>query len=88
MALHGMGARVIVTEVDPINALQAAVSGYQVMSMEKAASQGQIFVTTTGCRDILIGAHFEQMPNDAIVCSRGIFLCLFVITDLLRYWPF
>jgi adenosylhomocysteinase len=70
LALHGMGARVIVTEVDPINALQAAVSGYQVTTMEKAASQGQIFVTTTGCRDILVGEHFEKMPNDAIVCSK------------------
>merc|ERR1712144_147672 len=59
MALHGMGARVLVTEVDPINALQAAVSGYQVITMEKAASIGQIFVTTTGCRDILVGEHFE-----------------------------
>jgi adenosylhomocysteinase len=70
MALHGMGARVLVTEVDPINALQAAVSGYQVITMDKAASLGQIFVTTTGCRDILIGEHFEKMPNDAIVCSK------------------
>lgn len=70
MALHGMGARVIVTEIDPINALQAAVSGFQVMTMEKAASQGQIFVTTTGCRDILVGEHFDAMPNDAIVCSK------------------
>ena len=70
MALHGMGARVIVTEVDPINALQAAVSGYQVLTMDKAASEGQIFVTTTGCRDILVGSHFEKMPNDAIVCSK------------------
>ena len=68
-ALHSMGARVLVTEIDPINALQAAVSGYQVTTMEKAASQGQIFVTTTGCRDILVGKHFEQMPEDAIVCS-------------------
>ncbi|EHK99208.1 putative Adenosylhomocysteinase [Glarea lozoyensis 74030] len=73
MALHGMGARVIVTEVDPINALQAAVSGFQVTTMEKAASQGQIFVTTTGCRDILVGEHFEKMPNDAIVCNIGHF---------------
>jgi len=69
MALHGMGARVLVTEIDPINALQAAVSGFQVISMDKAASVGQIFVTTTGCRDILTGKHFEAMPNDAIVCS-------------------
>ena len=73
MALHSMGARVIVTEIDPINALQAAVSGFQVMPMEKAASQGQIFVTTTGCRDILVGEHFEAMPNDAIVCNIGHF---------------
>ncbi|KOS18777.1 Adenosylhomocysteinase [Escovopsis weberi] len=73
MALHGMGARVIVTEIDPINALQAAMAGYQVTTMEKAASVGQIFVTTTGCRDILTGPHFEAMPNDAIVCNIGHF---------------
>ncbi|KAK0386173.1 hypothetical protein NLU13_6010 [Sarocladium strictum] len=73
MALHGMGARVIVTEIDPINALQAAMAGYQVIPMEKAASIGQIFVTTTGCRDILTGEHFEAMPNDAIVCNIGHF---------------
>ncbi|KAL6694539.1 Adenosylhomocysteinase [Trichoderma pleuroticola] len=73
MALHGMGARVIVTEIDPINALQAAMAGYQVTTMEKAAPIGQIFVTTTGCRDILTGAHFEAMPNDAIVCNIGHF---------------
>ena len=71
MALHGMGARVIVTEIDPINALQAAMAGYQVTTMEKAAKFGQIFVTTTGCRDILTGVHFEAMPNDAIVCSKS-----------------
>ncbi|KAF2401137.1 S-adenosyl-L-homocysteine hydrolase-like protein [Trichodelitschia bisporula] len=72
-ALHSMGARVLVTEVDPINALQAAVSGYQVTTMEKAASIGQIFVTTTGCRDIIVGKHFEAMRNDAIVCNIGHF---------------
>ncbi|KAF5962868.1 adenosylhomocysteinase, partial [Fusarium coicis] len=73
MALHGMGARVLVTEIDPINALQAAMAGYQVTTMEKAAKVGQIFVTTTGCRDILTGEHFEAMPNDAIVCNIGHF---------------
>ncbi|KAK8216499.1 Adenosylhomocysteinase [Phyllosticta capitalensis] len=72
-ALHSMGARVIVTEIDPINALQAAVSGYQVTTMEEAAPLGQIFVTTTGCRDIIVGKHFEAMPNDAIVCNIGHF---------------
>lgn len=72
-ALHGMGARVIVTEIDPINALQAAMAGYQVAPMDKVANIGQIFVTTTGCRDILVGKHFEAMPNDAIVCNIGHF---------------
>ena len=69
-SLRSLGARVLVTEIDPINALQAAMEGFQVTTMEKAASQGQIFVTTTGCRDILVGEHFEKMPNDAIVCSK------------------
>ncbi|KAI9808640.1 MAG: S-adenosyl-L-homocysteine hydrolase [Sarcosagium campestre] len=73
MALHGMGARVIVTEVDPINALQAAVSGYEVTTMEDVAKIGQIFVTTTGCRDIITGEHFSVMKNDAIVCNIGHF---------------
>ncbi|RAO65485.1 uncharacterized protein BHQ10_001497 [Talaromyces amestolkiae] len=72
-ALASMGARVIVTEIDPINALQAAVSGFQVTTMEEAAPHGQIFVTTTGCRDILVGRHFEVMKNDAIVCNIGHF---------------
>jgi len=72
-ALHAMGARVMVTEIDPINALQAAISGYEVVTMEDAASQGQIFVTTTGCRDIIVGKHFEQMREDAIVCNIGHF---------------
>ncbi|PLN79480.1 S-adenosyl-L-homocysteine hydrolase [Aspergillus taichungensis] len=72
-ALHSMGARVLVTEVDPINALQAAVQGFEVTTMDEAASQGQIFVTTTGCRDILVGRHFEAMRNDAIVCNIGHF---------------
>ncbi|OOG01077.1 hypothetical protein ASPCADRAFT_159613 [Aspergillus carbonarius ITEM 5010] len=72
-ALRSMGARVLVTEIDPINALQAAVQGYEVTTMEEAAPQGQIFVTTTGCRDILVGKHFEVMRNDAIVCNIGHF---------------
>lgn len=73
MALQSMGSRVLVTEIDPINALQAAVSGYQVVTMEEAASVGQIFVTTTGNRDIITAKHFEVMPNDAIVCNIGHF---------------
>jgi adenosylhomocysteinase len=72
-ALHAMGARVLITEIDPINALQAAMAGFQVITMEDAAPQGQIFVTTTGCRDILVGKHFEAMREDAIVCNIGHF---------------
>ncbi|KAL1919913.1 uncharacterized protein VTP21DRAFT_1845 [Calcarisporiella thermophila] len=74
-ALRGMGARVIVTEVDPINALQAAMEGYEVTTMEDAVAEGNIFVTTTGCRDIITGVHFEQMKDDAIVCNIGHFDC-------------
>ena len=72
-ALTGMGARVIVTEVDPINALQAALEGYQVSTMDEVVSEGQIFVTTTGCRDIITQKHFENMKNDAIVSNIGHF---------------
>lgn len=72
-ALRGMGSRVLVTEIDPINALQAAMEGYEVTTMDEAASIGQVFVTTTGCRDIITGAHFEQMPEDAIVSNIGHF---------------
>ncbi len=72
-SMRSYGARVIVTEIDPICALQAAMEGYEVMTMEEAASQGNIFVTTTGCRDIILGQHMEKMPNDAIVCNIGHF---------------
>ncbi|KAJ3369214.1 S-adenosyl-L-homocysteine hydrolase [Allomyces arbusculus] len=72
-ALKGMGARVIVTEIDPINALQAAMEGYEVTTMEAAVQEGNIFVTTTGCRDIITGEHFVQMKDDAIVCNIGHF---------------
>jgi len=67
------GARVIVTEIDPICALQAAMEGFEVTTMEEAASEGNIFVTTTGCRDIITVKHMEKMPNDAIVCNIGHF---------------
>ena len=72
-SMQRYGARVIVTEIDPINALQAAMEGFQVTTMDEAASQGNIFVTTTGNRDIIMGHHMQQMPNDAIVCNIGHF---------------
>lgn len=74
-SLRALGGRVIITEIDPINALQAAMEGYEVTTMEEAAPKGQIFVTTTGCKDIITGSHFEVMPNDAIVCNIGHFDC-------------
>ena len=72
-SLQRYGARVIVTEIDPINALQACMEGFQVMTMEDAAPIGNIFVTTTGNKDVIRGEHMEVMPNDAIVCNIGHF---------------
>ena len=72
-SMKGLGARVIVTEIDPICALQAAMEGYQVTTMEEAVKQGDIFVTTTGCCDIICIEHMEKMKNDAIVCNIGHF---------------
>ncbi|WP_437192285.1 adenosylhomocysteinase [Planctomicrobium sp. SH527] len=72
-AMDGLGARVIVTEVDPICALQAAMEGFQVITMEEAATFGDIFVTTTGCIDVITGAHLDKMKHNAIVCNIGHF---------------
>ena len=72
-AMRSYGARVLITEIDPICALQAAMEGYEVTTMENAASRGNIFVTATGCRDIILLKHIEQMPEDAIVCNIGHF---------------
>lgn len=72
-SLRGFGCRVIITEIDPINALQAACEGYQVTTLEKAVEQASIFVTTTGCRDIIRGEHFMKMQEDSIVCNIGHF---------------
>jgi adenosylhomocysteinase len=72
-SLRGLGARVLVTEIDPINALQASMEGFEVVPMEIAAPRGHLFVTTTGCRDIILGKHFEAMRDDAIVCNIGHF---------------
>lgn len=68
-SLRSYGSRVLITEIDPINALQAAMAGYEVTTMEDAAARSNIFVTTTGNRDIITSKHFEAMPEDAIVCK-------------------
>ncbi len=72
-AMAGLGARVVVTEIDPICALQAAMEGYQVTTMEDAAKIGDIFVTTTGCCDVIRGEHMQKMKDEAIVCNIGHF---------------
>ena len=72
-ALRALSAQVWVTEVDPINALQAAMEGFRVVTMEWAASQADIFVTTTGNRDVITYEHMAAMKNNAIVCNIGHF---------------
>lgn len=72
-SMKSYGARVLVTEIDPICALQAAMEGFEVTTMEEAASQGDIFVTATGCCDIITEKHFTKMKDNAIVCNIGHF---------------
>ena len=72
-ALRALSAQVWVTEVDPICALQAAMEGYRVVTMEYAADKADIFVTTTGNRDVIRYEHMERMKNQAIVCNIGHF---------------
>jgi adenosylhomocysteinase len=72
-SMRGFGARVLITEIDPICALQAAMEGYQVTTMEEAASLGDIFVTATGCCDVITLEHMRQMKDEAIVCNIGHF---------------
>jgi len=72
-SMRGFGARVMVTEIDPICALQAAMEGYEVVTMNDASAVGDIFVTATGCCDVITGDHMEKMKNEAIICNIGHF---------------
>lgn len=72
-SMRSYGARVIITEIDPIIALQAAMEGFEVATMDDAAKEGDMFITTTGNRDIITGQHMQAMRNDAIVCNIGHF---------------
>ena len=72
-SLRQYGSRVLVTEIDPICALQAAMEGFQVVTMDEAAKQGDLFVTTTGCCDVITLDHMKQMKDEAIVCNIGHF---------------
>ena len=72
-AMKSLGGRVIITEIDPINALQAAMEGYQVATMEDVVASADIVVTATGCCDVVTGEHMMKMKNDAILCNIGHF---------------
>src|SRR5471032_779167 len=72
-SLRAYGARVVVTEIDPINALQAAMEGFEVNTIESTLGRGDIYVTTTGNKDVLTIAHLQQMKDQAIVCNIGHF---------------
>ena len=84
-AMRGLGARVIVTEIDPICALQAAMEGYEVKKMDDAIAEGDIFVTATGCRDIIRIDHIERMKDGAIICNIGHFDIEIQVAELVGY---
>ena len=75
MRAKGMGANVVVTEVDPFKALDATMENFRVMSMDEAAKVGDIFVTATGCKDVIVKRHFDVMKNNAVLCNSGHFDC-------------
>jgi len=84
-AMRDLGARVLVTEIDPICALQAAMEGYEVTTMEEGVKEANIFVTTTGCKDIITIEHMEAMKDDAIVCNIGHFDIEIQVEQLNKY---
>ena len=84
-SLRSQGARVMVTEIDPICALQAAMEGYQVTTMDEAASQGDVFVTATGNIDVITIDHMRHMKDRAIVCNIGHFDSEIQIEALCNY---
>jgi adenosylhomocysteinase len=75
MRAKGLGAKVIVTEVDPVKACEALMEGYSVMTMDEAAPLGDFFVTVTGCKDVIVGRHFNMMKDGAVCCNAGHFDC-------------
>ena len=75
MRAKGMGANVIITEIDPFKALDAEMDGFRIMKMDEAAPLGDVFITATGCKDIIVKRHFARMKNGAILCNAGHFDC-------------
>ncbi len=84
MRAKGLGARVIVTEIDPVKACEALMEGYTVMTMDEAAPLGDCFVTVTGCKDVITEKHFLNMKDGAICCNAGHFDCEVSMKDLKR----
>jgi len=84
-SMKGFGARVILTEIDPICALQAAMEGYEVTTMEDAANQGDIFVTASGCKDVITIEHMKMMKDTAIICNIGHFDCEIQVEELNKF---
>lgn len=82
MRAKGFGAHTIVTEVNPVNALKAVMDGFEVMPMSKAAKIGDVFVTTTGCKDVITGKHIERMKDGAILSNAGHFNVEISVADL------
>ncbi|MBI5491280.1 MAG: adenosylhomocysteinase, partial [Deltaproteobacteria bacterium] len=82
MRARGLGAAVLVTEVDPIQALKARLEGFTVLPMDEAARLGDIFITATGVKDIIVGRHFASMKDGAVVCNTGHYDCEVRIPDL------
>ena len=82
MRAQGMGANVIITEVDPLPALRAVMDGFRVMKMDEAAKHGDIFCTATGMKDVIVGRHFSSMKDGAIISNTGHYDCEINIEDL------
>ena len=82
MRARGLGANVIITEIDPIPALKATMDGFRVMKMDDAAPLGDLFCTATGMKDVIVGRHFDSMKDGAIICNTGHYDCEISITDL------
>ena len=84
MRAKGMGANVIITEIDPFKALDATMDGFRIMPMDQAAREGDIFVTVTGCRDVITEKHFALMKDQAVLCNAGHFDCEVDVAALRR----
>ena len=82
MRAKGLGAKVIVTEIDPVKACEALMEGYTVMTMDEAAPLGDFFVTVTGCKDVIVGRHFLAMKDGAVCCNAGHFDCEVSVAEL------